>query len=77
MCVCVCVCVTGAEQVGAAWRVISVFLHLAVFTECVKNRGSVSVSADGREHAVIEVQNPTGLYKGEKEHAWPEFFEIA
>lgn len=44
----------GAEQVGAAWRVISVFLHLTVFTERVKIRGSVSVSADGQERAVIE-----------------------
>lgn len=44
----------GAEQVGAVRRVISVFLHLTVFTERVKNPGSVSVSADGQEHAVIE-----------------------
>lgn len=44
----------GAEQVGTARRVISAFLPLTVFTECVRNPGSVSVSADGRERAVIE-----------------------
>ncbi len=72
VCVCVCVCVLQVQRRlarrGACDQCV---LPLTVFTECVRNPGSVSCERGWTGSALWSRSSIS-----RDEHAWPEFFEI-